>query len=299
MSENVKDAAGNPVNRLAHEAAISPLAFLRGIGWPIYRLQAQLRMAAGLFELCHGQLYNDLDFRYGPKSVVDEANHSTGLQLEAFLRKQFPAIKAPPAGTLREAFIHCEGTKAHKDEATRSTKNQKQNLNALDFIRDLVKETKIKPAQISIITPYKLNADALKGLLKRSAYVTLEGLPTPATIDSFQGQENDIIVVVLAVTQASGPGFITNENRLNVMLSRQRSGLVIFGDIGMLSGSKGKQLVKGAAGATGWANVTMLLNVVEKVKKDERVGRLPPRADAAPGAKEGQNAGKQGNEMKK
>lgn len=56
--------------------------------------------------------------------------------------------------------------------------------------------------------------------------------------------------------------------------------------------------MKGAGGGGGWANVTMLLNVVEKVKKDERVGKLPPRADGTAGAKGEQDGGKQDNGKK-
>lgn len=48
----------------------------------------------------------------------------------------------------------------------------------------------------------------------------LESMEEAATVDSFQGREGDIVVTIMATTQAVGAGFTTDMNRLNVMLSR-------------------------------------------------------------------------------
>lgn len=58
---------------------------------------------------------------------------------------------------------------------------------------------------------------------KKPEYAVLKGMSPPATVDSYQGHEADIMCVVLGTTQRSGPGFTRNANRLNVMLSRQKS----------------------------------------------------------------------------
>ncbi|PKK44321.1 hypothetical protein CI102_12918, partial [Trichoderma harzianum] len=52
-----------------------------------------------------------------------------------------------------------------------------------------------------------------------------------ATVDSSQICEADIVVAIPGTTEVVGPGFTTDEHRFNVMLSRQKSGLLIFGDI--------------------------------------------------------------------
>lgn len=50
----------------------------------------------------------------------------------------------------------------------------------------------------------------------------------PTTVDSFQGQENDVVVVVMGTASPKpGPGFTSDSQRLNVMLTRQQCGLVI------------------------------------------------------------------------
>jgi hypothetical protein len=51
-----------------------------------------------------------------------------------------------------------------------------------------------------------------------------------STVDSFQGQENDIVIVIMGTKfPEPGPGFMTDPHQLNV-LTRQRCGLVL-GDI--------------------------------------------------------------------
>ncbi|KAF6835694.1 hypothetical protein CPLU01_04164 [Colletotrichum plurivorum] len=52
----------------------------------------------------------------------------------------------------------------------------------------------------------------------------------PATVDSYQGQEADIVVMGTRARNP-GPGFTRDPRRLCVLLTRQRCGLVIVGDI--------------------------------------------------------------------
>lgn len=54
---------------------------------------------------------------------------------------------------------------------------------------------------------------------------------SPATVDSFPGKEVGIVAIVCCTTYGIGPGFTNKPGRLNVMLSRSRSGMMIFGDI--------------------------------------------------------------------
>ncbi|KAM0371192.1 hypothetical protein ACHAPK_005411 [Fusarium culmorum] len=71
---------------------------------------------------------------------------------------------------------------------------------------------------------------------KGRQYEALEGMQPASTVDSFQGQENDVAVVIMGTPYPKpGPGFTCNPKRLNVMLSRQKSALVIVGDIDVAS----------------------------------------------------------------
>lgn len=59
-----------------------------------------------------------------------------------------------------------------------------------------------------------------------------------ATIDSYQGQEKDLIFFFSTVSASSGPKFVANPNRLCVALTRMRQALVVIGDIGTRTSKK-------------------------------------------------------------
>lgn len=50
------------------------------------------------------------------------------------------------------------------------------------------------------------------------------------TVDSFQGQENDIIILSNVRSNTKNIGFLNDSRRLNVSISRARFSLIIFGD---------------------------------------------------------------------
>lgn len=52
------------------------------------------------------------------------------------------------------------------------------------------------------------------------------------TIDSYQGQEKDLVFFFSTVSASSGPKFVANANRLCVAFTRMRQGLVVVGDLG-------------------------------------------------------------------
>ncbi|WP_066755674.1 AAA domain-containing protein [Crocinitomix algicola] len=77
---------------------------------------------------------------------------------------------------------------------------------------------------IGIISPYRKQVQRLKHLLFDLA-------EDCQTIDSFQGQERDIIVISLVRSNENNNlGFLTDYRRLNVALTRARKKLVIIGD---------------------------------------------------------------------
>jgi superfamily I DNA and/or RNA helicase len=73
-----------------------------------------------------------------------------------------------------------------------------------------------------IITPYDAQRNAIENALK-TAKLAWEN--TVFNVDSFQGNEADHIIV--SIVRTSGPGFMTNQRRTNVMLSRCKKSMVI------------------------------------------------------------------------
>jgi len=74
-----------------------------------------------------------------------------------------------------------------------------------------------------IITPYDAQRNAIENALKTS-HLPWEN--TVFNVDSFQGNEEDHVVV--SIVRTSGPGFMKNQRRTNVMLSRCKRSMLIL-----------------------------------------------------------------------
>ncbi|KAF5004159.1 hypothetical protein FDECE_9373, partial [Fusarium decemcellulare] len=274
MSLNDIDAMGNFVNRLGLHGKMSPLLFFKGMGWPIYRLHTQLRMAIGMFGPCHSEIYSDLPLQYGSGSDISLPQHSAGRELEEYLQQKYPELTPPTPGTLQPAFIHCKDTFCFINPITLSRSNAKQNKVALAFLSDFVESSNVDPASIMIISPYKSNVDVINRMRKRPQYAPIAAMKDAVTIDSFQGQECDIAVVVMVATQQSGPGFTGDPQRLNVMFSRQKSGLLVFGDIDAPGSNKRKRGVTYHNGKASFFRATALKNMFQAMLDSGRVIRV-------------------------
>lgn len=78
-------------------------------------------------------------------------------------------------------------------------------------------------ARVIVITPYNAMVDRLRRFLKNSKYNIDVG-----TVDSFQGQEGDIVIV--STVRTSSSSFVDNDNRLCVALTRGKRVLRVLGD---------------------------------------------------------------------
>ncbi len=236
-SSEDKDEHGNYFNRCGSSGQISILEFFLANGFPAYRMHVQLRMGNGLFDIVHKLLYPEFPATYGLGCNITLPQHTIGCKLEGYMAKRFPELKRPEAGKLSPIFVNCQDTFCMIDAMTGSKKNPGQARIAVDLLADLVRSTGIDPADIICITPYKLNVGCIQAMVRK--YPELARMPEIRTVDSFQGREKGIVVVVMATTRRSGPGFTTDENRLAVLTTRQRSGLLILGDIDV-TGKLGK-----------------------------------------------------------
>jgi AAA domain len=109
----------------------------------------------------------------------------------------------------------------------------------LYMIGKLVDQGEIRSSQVSIITFYELQRlnyvrvlETLR-MTKPELYQHLQDVEV-ATVDSFQGRENEIIFLDLVVVgERSGVGFVRDPRRLNVATTRAKCGLVIVGNSSM------------------------------------------------------------------
>ncbi len=90
---------------------------------------------------------------------------------------------------------------------------------------------------IGIISPYQAQVYYLRQLIrKRSFFTPYKHLISINTVDGFQGQERDVIVISLVRANDKGEiGFLNDLRRMNVAITRARMKLIILGDASTLS----------------------------------------------------------------
>jgi ATP-dependent RNA/DNA helicase IGHMBP2 len=90
---------------------------------------------------------------------------------------------------------------------------------------------------IAVISPYKQQVEVLKEqLLHVPALQTHLGKISVNTIDSFQGQERDVVYISMTRSNTENQiGFLSDVRRMNVAMTRARKKLVVVGDSATLS----------------------------------------------------------------
>jgi helicase required for RNAi-mediated heterochromatin assembly 1 len=89
----------------------------------------------------------------------------------------------------------------------------------------------VDASKMTILTFYHGQRKLLLRLLKRIPNLSMRGPFNVFTVDSYQGEENNIIMLSLVRSNEEGAiGFIENRNRSVVALSRARCGMYIFGN---------------------------------------------------------------------
>lgn len=85
------------------------------------------------------------------------------------------------------------------------------------------------PFDAGVIAPYRAQIELLEALFQGVKEVTVN------TVDSFQGQERDVIYLSLVRSNEKGEiGFLKDYRRMNVAMTRARKKLVVIGDSGTL-----------------------------------------------------------------
>ena len=88
-----------------------------------------------------------------------------------------------------------------------------------------------------VISPYKAQVQYLRQLIKKDAFFKpFRPFITINTVDGFQGQERDVILISLVRANEDGQiGFLSDLRRMNVAITRARMKLIILGDASTLT----------------------------------------------------------------
>lgn len=120
--------------------------------------------------------------------------------------------------------------------------NKKEAVHSLEILKAYI--GKITRERIldenidfGIISPYKAQVYYLRRLLRQDAFFKpYRKLITVNTVDGFQGQERDVILISLVRSNEDGNiGFLRDLRRMNVAITRARMKLIITGDASTLT----------------------------------------------------------------
>ena len=132
---------------------------------------------------------------------------------------------------LGEEFVGANFGRINKQEAQLTLDTLERYLNKIGKQRVLDEQI-----DIGIISPYRAQVQYLRHLIaKRTFFKPFRRLLSVNTVDGFQGQERDVILISLVRSNDEGQiGFLKDLRRMNVAITRARMKLIILGDIGTM-----------------------------------------------------------------
>ncbi|KAJ5280396.1 hypothetical protein N7478_005768 [Penicillium angulare] len=188
---------------------VSMFERLTGNNLPFFMLRKQRRMTPEVSDLLkpiYGQLENN-------SSVYS-----------------YPSI--PGMGNIKVFFFNHEWQE--NGDSLSSKLNEMEALMLVEFYVYLLMNGN-PVSSITIMTFYNGQRKLLRKMIKDHKSLTYLS-PKVMTVDSYQGEENDIILLSLVRSNSkNGIGFLAVDNRVCVALSRARHGFFLFGNGKLLS----------------------------------------------------------------
>lgn len=106
-----------------------------------------------------------------------------------------------------------------------------QNEGEINIVQQLLQKEKFNLPETGFISPYAGQVEAAKELLPAGIRIS--------TIDSFQGQEKETIILSLVRSNEDGDiGFLKDYRRMNVAITRAKEQLIVIGDSATIGADK-------------------------------------------------------------
>ena len=238
---------GTPVG--LYDAKINNLTFhtlvideagqcIEPLAWTIFPLAQKYVLAGDHFQLPPTVLSNEAA-RLGLNKSILETSIATVKNI--FLLNTQYRMRASIAGFssnyfyngLLQTAAHLYNTGKHItfidtagsgfNEVHGSDRMSLQNEGELQIVQKLLETELLNPITTAFISPYAGQVSAAKEVLPKEMRIS--------TIDSFQGQEKEIIILSLVRSNDDGDiGFLKDYRRMNVAITRAKEQLFVIGD---------------------------------------------------------------------
>lgn len=146
-------------------------------------------------------------------------------------------------------FLDIGNTHKSKINSSKSSYNPISAKLVPQILKGLDKFDQVRKYDIGVITGYTAQLREIRNKLrgKRWKNVKIDYQRDISVVDRFQGLEKDIIIFDLVRSQQNTLGFLSNANRINVALSRQKKLLIIIGNYDWLLSAKSPKSTEKAA----------------------------------------------------
>jgi len=198
---------------------------VRNVPQAVTLLQVQYRMNEHIMRFSSDWFYA------GQVKSDASVQHRSILDLDTPVEWIDTALQ-PDEDAFSEAFVGENHGRINKAEAQLSLTTLENYVKKIGLQR-----FRDERLDIGVISPYRVQAQYLRHLIKQSE--TLRPLRKSIavnTVDGFQGQERDIILISLVRSNANGQiGFLSDLRRMNVAMTRARMKLLVIGNAETLS----------------------------------------------------------------
>lgn len=196
---------------LRDSLGVSPMSRLEKLGIEQKTLRVQYRMDPALLQ--HPSSY----FYDGLVVCADQL-----LEAKTTLPTGFPW----PVTDIPLAFVQV-GSDLEIKHSLGGRSNPSEAELVTQIVSDFIEQGDVDSTNIAVISPYSKQVQSIRTelALKRHGDVPV------GTVDSFQGQETDVVVISCVRSNENGElGFLRDSRRLCVAITRARRGLVVVGD---------------------------------------------------------------------
>lgn len=175
-----------------------------------------------------------LDYDH-PISWIDTSNEENQITIEGEEAPEDSASNSSPASAanqnsdlnFKEQFVGESFGRINKAEAELTL------LTLAEYFTKIGKQRVLSDSiDVGIISPYRAQVQYLKKLIKKYEFFKpYRRLISVNTVDGFQGQERDVILISLVRSNDEGQiGFLKDLRRMNVAMTRARMKLIILGN---------------------------------------------------------------------
>jgi hypothetical protein len=143
-----------------------------------------------------------------------------------------------PSRTTPVSFIDVHDGVENDSDGKMEKTNLREVECVITVLKELLRDPKLTRASddgsypIGIVTPYAAQKESIMKQLKDEGFIDSKGkhLVETNSVDGFQGREKDVIIFSAVRANLNAKvGFLHDWRRINVMLTRAKSGLIVIG----------------------------------------------------------------------